>query len=90
MSKNILITGGAGFVGSSLGIGLASLHPNWKIFALDNLKRRGSELNLSRLKAVGIEFIHGDVRNEEDLEDLYIDDFFWMHERGVDLIFIFS
>ena len=29
------------------------------------------------------------VRNEEDLEDLYIDDFFWMHERGVDLIFIF-
>lgn len=30
------------------------------------------------------------VRDEEDLEDLYIDDFFWMHERGVDLIFIFS
>lgn len=30
------------------------------------------------------------VRDEEDTEDLYIDDFFWMHERGVDLIFIFS
>lgn len=30
------------------------------------------------------------VREEEDLEDLYTDDFFWMHERGVDLIFIFS
>jgi hypothetical protein len=30
------------------------------------------------------------VRDEEDLEDLYIDDFFWLHERGVDLIFIFS
>jgi len=29
-------------------------------------------------------------RDEEDLEDLYIDDFFWLHERGVDLIFIFS
>ena len=29
------------------------------------------------------------VRNEEDIEDLYIDDFFWMHERGVDCIFIF-
>lgn len=29
------------------------------------------------------------VRDEEDLEDLYIDDFFWLHERGVDLIFIF-
>jgi len=30
------------------------------------------------------------VRDEEDLEDLYTDDFFWVHERGVDLLFIFS
>ena len=30
------------------------------------------------------------VRDEEDIEDLYIDDFFWVHERGVDLLFIFS
>jgi len=30
------------------------------------------------------------VRDEEDAEDLYTDDFFWLHERGVDLIFIFS
>ena len=30
------------------------------------------------------------VRDEEDLEDLYTDDFFWAHERGVDLVFIFS
>lgn len=30
------------------------------------------------------------VRDEEDLEDLYVDDFFWLHERGVDLVFIFS
>jgi hypothetical protein len=30
------------------------------------------------------------VRDEEDLEDMYTDDFFWLHERGVDLLFIFS
>lgn len=30
------------------------------------------------------------VRDEEDSEDLYVEDFFWVHERGVDLIFIFS
>lgn len=30
------------------------------------------------------------VRDEEDLEDLYTDDFFWIHERGVDLLFVFS
>ena len=28
-------------------------------------------------------------REEEDVENIYIDDFFWLHERGVDLIFIF-
>ena len=27
-------------------------------------------------------------RNEEDMEDLFTDDFFWLHERGVDYIFI--
>ncbi|MDC0835654.1 3-beta hydroxysteroid dehydrogenase [Leptolyngbya valderiana BDU 20041] len=67
MSQRVLITGGAGFVGSSLGLGLAKRHPDWQIIALDNLKRRGSELNLPRLKQAGIEFVHGDVRNPEDL-----------------------
>ncbi|MFM6900519.1 MAG: 3-beta hydroxysteroid dehydrogenase, partial [Microcystis panniformis] len=46
MTRQVLITGGAGFVGSSLGLGLAQLYPDWKIIALDNLKRRGSELNI--------------------------------------------
>ncbi|MBC8120619.1 MAG: NAD-dependent epimerase/dehydratase family protein [Gemmatimonadaceae bacterium] len=64
----VLITGGAGFVGSALGIGLAGRYPDWQITALDNLKRYGSELNLSRLQQAGIAFVHGDVRNPEDLE----------------------
>lgn len=68
MSRRVLITGGAGFVGSSLGLGLVQRYPEWQITALDNLKRRGSELNLPRLKQAGIEFFHGDVRNAEDLE----------------------
>lgn len=37
------------------------------MIALDNLKRRGSELNLARLGQAGVEFVHGDVRNPEDL-----------------------
>jgi CDP-paratose 2-epimerase len=36
--------------------------------ALDNLKRRGSELNLPRLREAGVEFLHGDIRSQEDLE----------------------
>ena len=46
MSRRVLITGGSGFVGSSLGLGLAQRHPDWQITVLDNLRRRGSELNL--------------------------------------------
>lgn len=70
MSRKVLITGGAGFVGSSLGLALTERYSDWKIIALDNLKRRGSELNLPRLKQAGIEFIHGDVRNKEDLDPI--------------------
>lgn len=66
----ILITGGAGFVGSSLAIALKSNYPAYQIFALDNLKRRGSELNISRLKKAGVEFVHGDIRSKEDFDAL--------------------
>jgi CDP-paratose 2-epimerase len=72
MSRRVLITGGAGFVGSSLGLGLAQRYPDWQIIALDNLKRRGSELNLPRLKQAGIQFVHGDVRNREDLDSVLL------------------
>jgi CDP-paratose 2-epimerase len=63
----ILITGGAGFVGANLGISLASRHPDWDVVVLDNLMRRGSELNLTRLRDAGVEFVHGDVRERDDL-----------------------
>jgi CDP-paratose 2-epimerase len=66
----VLITGGAGFVGSNLAVSLAERHPEWELLALDNLYRRGSELNLSRLEAAGIEFVNGDVREPGDLEAL--------------------
>lgn len=42
----IVITGGAGFVGSTLCLQLKAKYPLYEIIAFDNLKRRGSELNL--------------------------------------------
>ncbi len=65
--RNILITGGAGFVGSNMALKLKHDFPKANIIVLDNLKRRGSELSLKRLKAAGVEFVHGDIRNKEDL-----------------------
>ena len=66
----ILITGGAGFVGSNLAIEFAKNKKDYTIIALDNLRRRGSELNIPRLKEYGIQFIHGDIRNREDFEGI--------------------
>ena len=58
----ILITGGAGFVGSNLALKLRADFANADIVCLDNLYRRGSELNIPRLEKVGIQFFRGDVR----------------------------
>ena len=63
----ILVTGGAGFIGASACVSLAARHPDWVLTALDNLKRRGSELNLPRLREAGARFVHGDVRELDDL-----------------------
>jgi CDP-paratose 2-epimerase len=63
---SILITGGCGFVGSNLAILFKQKYPNYQIICFDNLKRRGSELNIPRLKENSIKFIHGDIRNKED------------------------
>lgn len=68
--KKILITGGAGFAGSSLALLFASHFPGSQVLALDNLKRRGSELSLPRLRDAGVTFVHGDVRCREDLLEL--------------------
>jgi CDP-paratose 2-epimerase len=64
----ILITGGAGFIGSHLCLALRQRLPGVEVTALDNLKRRGSELALSRLMHGGVRFLHGDVRAPEDIE----------------------
>jgi CDP-paratose 2-epimerase len=66
----LLITGGAGFVGSNLAVSLAARHPDWEILALDNLYRQGSQLNLPRLEEAGVEFVKGDVREPDDLKRL--------------------
>lgn len=58
----ILITGGAGFVGSNLALALKTAWTDAEIVCMDNLYRRGSEWNVPRLEKAGIHFHRGDVR----------------------------
>lgn len=66
--RKLLVTGGAGFVGSNVALAFKRDCAACEVVALDNLKRRGSELALARLREGGIRFEHGDIRAPEDLE----------------------
>jgi CDP-paratose 2-epimerase len=65
-----LITGVCGFVGSTLAVELKRQVAGLDILGLDNLSRPGSEQNRHAFKRHGIDFVHGDIRNPADLEEL--------------------
>lgn len=64
--KNILITGGAGFIGSNLSLKL--LDKGYNITILDNLSPQIHTDKLMLFKSIKdkVSFIYGDVRNEDD------------------------
>lgn len=62
----ILVTGGAGFIGSRVARFMAAHLPGAHVIAMDNLRRRGAELNLEALGRAHVEFQHGDVRVLDD------------------------
>jgi CDP-paratose 2-epimerase len=68
LPDKILISGGAGFVGSNLALAFRRESQRMQITVLDNLTRRGSELNLPRFRDANIQFVHGDIRCPEDLQ----------------------
>jgi CDP-paratose 2-epimerase len=59
-----------GFVGANVVVALAARNLDWEVVAFDNLRRRGSELNLPRVRAANATFVHGDVRNAADLTEV--------------------
>jgi CDP-paratose 2-epimerase len=63
----ILITGICGFAGSALAESLLARAEGITICGIDNLMRPGSEMNRGRLRAMGVEFVHGDIRAWSDM-----------------------
>ena len=70
--KTLLITGGAGFIGSHFIRFMLEHHPECRIVNLDKLTYAG---NLDNLKDVSddprYEFIHGDIRDKELVRKIY-------------------
>ena len=69
MKKTVLITGGAGFIGSNFTRFLLDKYPSYKIIVLDALTYAGNteSLHLSDNNANGgrLSFWHGNVKNAE-------------------------
>jgi dTDP-glucose 4,6-dehydratase len=70
--KSVLITGGAGFIGSNFVKLMLSKHPNYKIINIDALTYAG---NLENLKDVcdneNYTFIKADIRDRKKIEDIF-------------------
>jgi dTDP-glucose 4,6-dehydratase len=70
--KKILITGGAGFIGSHLVRRFVNNYPNYQIFNLDMLSYAGNLENLKDVeKNSNYTFLHGDITNESFINQIF-------------------
>ena len=70
--QKILITGGAGFIGSHVVRRFVKAYPDYKIFNLDKLTYAGNLENLREIENVpNYTFIKGDILDYEFLKDLF-------------------
>jgi len=62
----VLVTGGAGFIGSNFARHLAARRPDWEIVVLDKLTYAGRRENLADLEGRrGFSFVQGDIADRE-------------------------
>jgi dTDP-glucose 4,6-dehydratase len=74
MKKNILITGGAGFIGSHVLRLFVNKYPDYNIINLDKLTYAGNLANLTDFEnATNYSFVKGDIQDKPFLEKLFIE-----------------
>ena len=72
MKKNILITGGAGFIGSHVVRLFVTKYPDYQIFNLDALTYAGNLENLKDIeKAANYHFVKADILDAAALKDIF-------------------
>jgi dTDP-glucose 4,6-dehydratase len=70
--KNILITGGAGFIGSHVVRRFVNKYPNYQVFNLDALTYAGNLENIADIQdAPNYTFVKGDIVDEAFINDLF-------------------
>ena len=74
MKKNILITGGAGFIGSHVVKLFVNKYPEYTIYNLDKLTYAGNLKNLTEIEnSANYIFVKGDIQDKDFLEKLFAD-----------------
>ena len=72
MTENVLVTGGAGFIGANFLLRMVPKHPDARFVCLDRLTYAGNPMNLRAIEdAENFHFVQGDICDTDLLADLF-------------------